>query len=72
MYKDINPLIRTYGDFSNKLHGKDIKINNETKYLQEILTQDNINYKKICNSICDIVDYYEIIMIKILKLSIKI
>ncbi|ENK0839611.1 hypothetical protein AB2Z22_002993 [Clostridium botulinum] len=26
MYKDINLLIRTYGDFSNKLYEKDIEI----------------------------------------------
>ncbi|MHB9937891.1 hypothetical protein CF098_07660 [Clostridium sporogenes] len=71
MYKDINPLISTYGNFSNKLHGKDIRINNETEYLQEILTQNNVDYKKLCDTICQIVDCYEIIMIKILKLNIK-
>ncbi|CDI49205.1 hypothetical protein [Clostridium tetani] len=70
MHKDIDPLISAYGNFSNKLHGKDIKINNETKYLQEILTQESIPYKKLCESICEIVDCYEIIMIKILKLNI--
>ncbi|WP_085829411.1 hypothetical protein [Clostridium massiliodielmoense] len=71
MKEDIIPLLGIYGNFSNKLHGKNINKNNEIQYLEDILTTKSIDYVKLLNSIIIIIDTYETILVKMLKLNIK-
>nr|DAE48816.1 MAG TPA: hypothetical protein [Caudoviricetes sp.] len=71
MKVDSSNLLSLYGKFSNEVHGKvDIKIN-ELEYMNLILGTNHVDYSKIYNNICNIVDTYEKIFIRALNISLS-
>lgn len=70
MVQDIAKLLSDYGHFSNKIHGK-LNDKNELQYMNEILTGSNIDFSRTFRQLTNIVDVYEKILIRSLKINKK-